>query len=172
MRIIISTIFLLAIISSAHAKEWRGIVPLYSTRADVERILGTPPPERNRPDAAVYKQEHEDILVRYSTGKCIEKWNVPRDTVIYIHVFPKRRPKFSELNIDISKYRKYPEPELPEYSNYDNEEEGFEVSVDRDGLVEVFIYYWTAKDNHLRCPEPAKPNKGMNRTRNKQASYH
>jgi hypothetical protein len=131
----------------------------------VERILGTPPPERNHPDAVVYEQEHEDVLVRYSTGECIEKWNVPRNTVIFIQVFPKKRPQFSELKLDTSKYRKYPEPELPEYSNYDNEGEGFEIQVDRNGLVELFTYYWRPEDNHLRCPETAKPNKSLNRTR-------
>jgi hypothetical protein len=166
MRIIVCAICILAAFNNTYAKEWRGIVPLHSTRADVARILGTPPPEKNHPDAVVYKQEHEDVLVRYSTGECIEKWNVPRDTVIFIHVFPKQRPKFSELRLDVSKYRKYLEPELPEYSNYDNEEEGFQVNVDGEGLVELFVYYWKAKDTNMRCPDSAKPNKSINRTRN------
>lgn len=171
MRIIIYTFFLLTIMSNVHAKEWHGIVPLHSTRVDVERILGAPPQERIRSDVGSYELEHEDILIRYSTGKCIEKWDVPRDTVIYIHVFPKKKPKFSELKLDLSNYRKFPDPELPDYSYYDNEEEGFEVEVDRNGVVEVFIYYWEAKDNHLHCAESPKPNKSINRTRNKRAFH-
>jgi hypothetical protein len=35
-------ILLLAVMSEAFAKEWRGITPLKSTRADVERLLGKP----------------------------------------------------------------------------------------------------------------------------------
>ncbi len=71
--------------------------------------------------------------------------------MIFIHVFPKQKPKFSELKIDTAKYKVMPEPELPEYSNYDDENEGFEVSVNGEGLVETFIYYWTEKDKKLRC---------------------
>lgn len=29
---------------TSDAKDWRGIVPLHSTRADVENLLGEPPP--------------------------------------------------------------------------------------------------------------------------------
>ena len=34
--------------SAACAKEWRGIVPLYSTRADVEPLIGKPDPKTNQ----------------------------------------------------------------------------------------------------------------------------
>jgi hypothetical protein len=30
--------------SSATAKDWRGLNPFHSTRADVEKLLGLPPP--------------------------------------------------------------------------------------------------------------------------------
>src|SRR4026207_2045790 len=47
MKIVTTTLFALIVLlcssSTADAKEWRGIVPLRSTRADVERLLGRPP---------------------------------------------------------------------------------------------------------------------------------
>jgi hypothetical protein len=36
--------FLLCLVSSSDAKDWRGIVPLHSTRVDVEKLLEPPPP--------------------------------------------------------------------------------------------------------------------------------
>jgi hypothetical protein len=37
--------------NNAFAKEWRGIIPLHSTRADVEKLLGPPPND----EAALYQ---------------------------------------------------------------------------------------------------------------------
>jgi hypothetical protein len=159
MKIVICIIFYLTVVAGVQAKEWRGIVPMHSTRADVERVLYKPPPKKNYRDAVVYELENEDVLVRYSSDKCKEDWNVPPDTVIYIHVSPKQKLKFSDLKLDVSKYQKRPDPELPEHSYYGNEEEGFVVSVTGEGLVDTFIYSWTTKDIHLRCPEPAMPDK-------------
>jgi hypothetical protein len=44
------------------AKEWRGIVPLKSTRADVERLLGKP----NGPGR--YEFENERAYIDYAKG--------------------------------------------------------------------------------------------------------
>ena len=165
MRLFICLLFVCVGAGEAAARDWRGLAPLRSTRTDVERLLGTPPVGRNNDDAVVYHTENEDVLVRYSTGRCIEKWDVPRDTILYIQVFPKNKPKFSELRLDISKYKKIPDPELPDYSYYDNEEEGFELNVHTvQGLVHIFIYYPPAKDDKLRCSVPVMPNKRLQPT--------
>jgi hypothetical protein len=42
IKIFASIILALTLNLIAQAKEWRGIIPLHSTRADVERILGQP----------------------------------------------------------------------------------------------------------------------------------
>jgi hypothetical protein len=165
MRTFICLLFIGAAFSEALAKEWRGLVPLRSTRADVERLLGTPPAGRNYPDAVVYHTENEEVLVRYSTGRCIEKWDVPRDTVLFIHVFPKNKPRFIDLKIDTSKYKKIPAGDYLDVSSYDNEEEGFELEVNTvEGLVHIFIYYPPAKASKLRCSVPVMPNKRLQRT--------
>ena len=143
-----------AALGDVSAKEWRGLTPLHSTRSDVDRLLGTAT-NKNNVDAAVYRTETEEVLVRYSTGTCIEKWNVPRDTILFIQVFPKKRPKLSELNLNISKYKVTRDPEVLDYSDYDDDEEGFGLNVNTvESLVYIFIYYPSAKEDKLRCSSP------------------
>ena len=64
---------------SCEAKSWRGIVPLKSTRADVERLLGKPG-KYNR-----YQFENERVSFDYSNGRCEGSDHclclVPADTV-------------------------------------------------------------------------------------------
>src|SRR6266849_4384328 len=52
-RIVLSFLLLLTGAVTSLAKEWRGIVPLHSTRADVERLLGVPTIDRS--DTIVYE---------------------------------------------------------------------------------------------------------------------
>jgi len=42
LHVIFATWIILTMSNNCDAKAWRGIVPLKSTRADVERLLGTP----------------------------------------------------------------------------------------------------------------------------------
>ena len=87
LRILISSIVLLLLQSTAsYAKNWRGIVPLRSTRADVERLLGRPNAKYER-----YQIENEEATVTFSKGECAEGWKVPRDTVLSITIAFKQR---------------------------------------------------------------------------------
>jgi len=73
-------------LASPNAQQWRSIVPLHSTRSDVERLLG--PAEGKA--LSVYQLENEVVSVQFSEESCDEKknqgWNVPRDTVIIVTV--------------------------------------------------------------------------------------
>ena len=141
------------------ANCWRGIVPLRSTRADVEKILGPPTPESKASDAATYKTKTERVFVLYSTGACDGKpsngWNVPRGTVISISVEPTVKPKLTDLKLDESKYDKARDPEVLFLTYYTNEEEGISIEVNtEEGAVTTFRYLPMSKDSHLRCPTP------------------
>jgi hypothetical protein len=64
------------------AKEWRGIVPLKSDRADVERLLGVP----NQRSAFGYYYRFHDVLavVWFQSEPCDQcgwGWRVSPDTV-------------------------------------------------------------------------------------------
>src|SRR3954467_13912107 len=98
MKIIFSLLIsLIAAVVSANAclaKEWRGVVPLRSTRADVERLLGAP--KQSTPDAFYYSFPYEIAVVWFQTktcdsgsGKIGMGWNVPVGTVTNVGVIPK-----------------------------------------------------------------------------------
>jgi hypothetical protein len=147
---------LLVITAFPQANSWRNIVPLLSTREDVEKLLGAPTPESKAKDAAIYKTENEKVFVLYSTGSCEVKpsngWNASRGTVITISVEPNRKVSFADLKLDDSNYEKRPDPEVVYVTSYINERDGISIDVNTDqGSVISFRYGPRAKDRHLRC---------------------
>lgn len=155
--VIAGFIILLVAASSTRAKEWRGIVPLHSTRADVELLLG--PPTIDRSDGAFYQLKSERVSIDYSTGPCgVEpsRWNVPLDTVINIWVTPKPHSlRLADLKLNESKFKKETNDHVWHVVSYVNEAEGISYQVDTsaDGMVTLIKYVPAAKDEHLRCPK-------------------
>lgn len=140
-----SACLMLAFAGTSQAKEWRGLTPLRSKRAEVERLLGKASTgckcAYNLPDVKVY--------VKYASGRRDSMWGVPKDTVISIEIYPaKVLPRLADLNIDGSKFRIEEDRELPGIFQYENEEEGFTIVVE-DGLARAFYYTATAKDKLL-----------------------
>lgn len=142
-------LIILAGVSVSPAKEWRGIVPLKSTRADVEKLLG-PPHDKY---IFAYFLPEENIYFQYSQGTCKEGWNIPSDTVIHIVIAPNLKKPLADLNLDLTKYKKEPgDYDVADHFYYIDEEEGLAISV-RNGIVQKYILGPTAKDNSLRCPK-------------------
>jgi hypothetical protein len=141
---------LLFITSVAQAKEWRGIVPLHSTRADVERMFGLP-----NIDGEYYDFGDERAFITYAAGPCEEGlpggWNVPKDTVIEIYITPKKNLKLSDLLIKGKDYRKVRAAHTP-HIYYLDAEEGIKYTV-FDDLVQNITYFASAKDESLSCGE-------------------
>jgi hypothetical protein len=94
---------MLPIANSSTANGWRGIVPLHSTRADVERLLG---PGTNECKCGYYLED-VNVFFDYSSGDCRGRgsggWDIQPDTVLRITVYPKPNPLLSSLKIDESK---------------------------------------------------------------------
>jgi hypothetical protein len=132
------------------AQQWRKIVPLHSTRADVERLLG---PSEGK-GLGVYKFENEVVTIQYSEDPCNKSnnriWNVPPNTVINIIVSPRSDILFADLPIDKTKLRKEEDPRSS-YISYINEEEGITYVVSVIGTVAYFNYGPKAQDSYLRC---------------------
>jgi hypothetical protein len=131
-------------------KGWHGIVPLHSTRADVERLLGS----SSDPCKCLYKTENELVDVRYASAPCkgdVPGWNVPADTVLSFTVIPKTWQRFSDLNLDKSKYVKTYDPDNPT-AHYTNRDEGIRYTVTETGMVYYVSYIPSASDGQLRCP--------------------
>jgi hypothetical protein len=146
---VVSISLLLATSLMVQAKEWRGIVPLHSTRADVERLLG---PSDGK-HLGVYKLKDEVVSIQYSEGPCGEGsiWNIPHNTVVDIVVAPRALQQFSDLKIDKSIYKKNLDSHFPDIAYYTNEEEGVTIAVNVIGVVMYVSYGPAAQDKTPRC---------------------
>jgi hypothetical protein len=132
------------------AKEWRGIVPLKSTRSDVERLLGKPN-QRGR-----YEFKEERAYIFYVESKC-EKGNdecycfAPKDVVSRISVTMEIETSFSKLGLDKAKYTRFPQLEKA-IAIYSSEEEGiyYEVNEKEDDITHIDYYPSTAHCTEIK----------------------
>lgn len=159
MRIITLTLLWMNVFSPVgfnQEKSWRGIVPLHSTRLDVEKLIGPP----NTPNGSMYDPGALDptvdrIFVEYSSGYCTKErkggYDVPTGTVIQIAITWSKKQDFCELKIDESKLEKSLDSEIPGLIYYSNMEEGILYTVE-EGKLKNTHYFSSKKDSHLKCP--------------------
>lgn len=140
--------------SSATAKPWRGLEPLRSTRADVERTLGSPEAgARNS-----YKTQTERVVVTYAEGECAYGWRVKPGTLISLILYPTNVLPLSQLDLDETRIEKRRDVHIESLYFYVNQQDGLNYTVDvSKGVVTAIEYYPAAKDNSLRCDVPGTP---------------
>lgn len=156
------SILLLVLVSTSTvvAKDWRGILPLHSTRADVEKLLGPPPqPPEDRAytlhkGRSIYYLEEGEVYILFAGNEFLQLPNcdsVPAGIVLSIRVTPKANLLLSSLNLNEKAFRKFDASEPAE--------QGFEGFIDdKDGLVirafkamvEEIVYLPYASDRE-RC---------------------
>jgi hypothetical protein len=150
--------------AASYAKGWRGIIPFHSTRADVEKLLGEPPPPPKdgtrfytlNKGRSIYFTDEGEIYIVYANDKipaaidCLGK--IPIDTVLIIEITPKKEMRLSDLGIDEKRFRRFDpsEPANIGFTGYIDEEEGLAIRT-REGKVEQINYVAAKKDRHL-CP--------------------
>ena len=94
MKLIVSTILLLGSIEAAYAREWRGIVPLRSTRSDVVRLFNQC---SDQVEACRFTLENENVHILFSGGlpshhsDCATR--LPPEAVMFIAVEPRMKLK-------------------------------------------------------------------------------
>ena len=152
------------------AQGWRGIVPLHSTRQEVERVLGSP--KESNGSFSSYETKTEEIRMFYSIASCeadkSADWNVPVGIVIQFTIHPKQKLLLTDLKLDHAKFERKLDYHVQGIVYYFNRTEG--VMVDTrilEGNVEdVFgITYWArTADQHLRCPKSAHPKHASNKS--------
>ena len=143
-------------VNYVEAKPWRGIEPLRSTRADVERLLGSKV-VRCGASSCIYDLGDEKVFVLYASDSSCKNddattaWKVPVGTVIEIGVHFREDRPLSQLGFDLSKFEKVEDEHLPGWIYYVNLDEGVRVE---GGLKTAsgVTYFQSAKDNNLRCP--------------------
>lgn len=150
---VISCICLTLVLTSVlQAKEWRGIVPLHSTRADVARLVG------QCSDAELhchFNLDGEEVYIVFSSkdryvDDCVRQ--LPPDVVILIQVNPKAELQLSNLKVDLSRFRKFEFSSPPGigYEGYVDEEEGIIYDTYKGSIIQV-EYIAERKDKSL-CP--------------------
>jgi len=139
-----------------YAKEWRGIVPLHSTRADADRLIGTKK-LRCGGLSCLYDLGQETVFVLYAdepsckNDDATTSWKVPRDTVIEINIHFKLERSLKDLGLVLTKFSKRNDEELAGFIYYNDWDEGIEIEGTATTAMGI-NYYQEAKDNSLRCP--------------------
>jgi hypothetical protein len=135
---------------SVIAKEWRGIVPLKSTRADVERLLGKPS------SSGYYNLPNEIVSFEFQRAPCDDPmerfgygWNVTPGTVTEIGIIPKGAHRKDEYQL--AKDSKVEDNGFGLVYYFDNEA-GLMVET-YNGLVTLVAYYPKSSEEQLRCPQ-------------------
>ncbi len=132
---------------TASARGWRGIVPLQSTRQDVERLLGVP-------SGDYYDLKNEIVYIDFSSGTCQgagpDSYKVAVDTVTRIMVITKAEPLLDSLGFDISKYKKDVDGDIQEHVFYNNEEAGESIET-FDNRIQSITYSPLASESSSRC---------------------
>ena len=146
---------------STDAKDWRGIVPLHSTRADVERLLG--PPDTNRGSAIFYTVDFSIVMFEFPQASCGHAgslWNVASNIVtdIWVTRKPLHEIRLSDVNVSTG-FRTQKDVELDYIVYYINDAEGVSYEVDtrygtdaNGAVVALTKYFAPAKEHNLQCP--------------------
>lgn len=134
----------------AAANSWKGIVPLHSTRADVQRILGKP--TRDLGNSSYFRRAGESVVVHYQTMPCDRlgfTWNVPRDTVTEIGVIPTTSIR-KELLLREGDFKTV--LAVKDLVYYEDRAGGRRIETYKDD-VSLINYEPTTADETMRCPQ-------------------
>jgi hypothetical protein len=154
IRSLCLSVFLL--LQTPSTKEWHGLSPLKSTRADVERVMGKPNINHENKLLTYYLP---DVVVSFGFAgnpQCAQKlpyesWDVSAETLTAITVSLKQQVLISDAGIDFTGYaKKKGNSDLIGHYYYSNEEDGFSIEIGPHYIM-GYIYEPGAKSNRLRC---------------------
>ena len=152
-NLIVAVLSLLVASLDSQAKEWRGIVPLHSTREDVARLFNQC---RDPKMDCVFQLGNEDIRIVFSgaaTGDFPEcPSQLPAGTVLLIATTPKTNLPLKRLRINKTKLRSFDPSSPPNsgYVGYIDDKEGLLLKTYKGRVLEIH-YIAMANDKPL-CP--------------------
>jgi len=126
-----------------------GIVPLHSTRLDVEKRFGRSTDSCH----CIFRTAKENITVDYALAPCkgsVYGWNVPQDTVLEFTVTPKVPLVFSEIRLDPNRFVQTHSQDENVTVYYTSVVDGIKYAVQENHVIYV-QYIPSRKDNRLRC---------------------
>lgn len=137
------SVLLFVLVAQVHPKDWNGIVPQKSTRADVERSLGKS--GSISPLYGLYQDSDHQVTIEYLRTE--SGADLMDDLVLSIWVYPMKRIYLTDAQPDLSGFRKASgrKDELG-LAFYSNAKEGFTIQVQKPlnakkETVTAFIYY-------------------------------
>ena len=138
--------------TSTPPNAWKTLVPLRSTRADVEKIFGAASEVNGH--RYIYKLKTESVWFTYAKGDCNPQdgWNVPAGTILEINVTPQTTLLASDAGFDLSKFvpAKTDDAELAIYTNAD-----YGVTIKTKGSSKAVVgvkYGASSADVPRACP--------------------
>lgn len=159
-RLLPIILLVLVATSSALAKDWRGILPMHSTREDVEAILGPPPPppeDRSytlNKTRSIYYLDEGEVYIAFASEEFLRQNDcnaVSLGTVLMIQLTPKDGMLLSNLQLDEKTLRKFNPSRDPtqEFEGFMDEKEGLVIRLSK-GKVDQIVYLPSALDRG-RC---------------------
>jgi len=151
-KIAVCAIWLLVAVTAVGAKDWRGIVPLKSTRSDVERVFGVQ--KQASEPVALYKLPNELVVFHFQTFACDSKagniggWNVPLGTVVEIGVIPRGIHRKDEYELSSDAKVDHRGRGLVYYTD---DAAGWSIEIYQN-LVTLIEYYPEASQDNMQCP--------------------
>jgi len=142
----------IVVAQSISAAEWRGIVPLHSSRADILRLFNACGDNKNR---CFFSLEDQVIQVVFSGwqgafGGC--PTSVQKDTVLLVRVRINKKMPMKELKINLKKFRAF-DPSYRSglgYRAYIDEKSGLLINTYKGDVVE--FDYLASREDQAFCP--------------------
>ena len=142
---------------AAQGQEWSSLIPLVSTRSDVERILGKP--KESFENFGRYETQLGKYNVWYASGNCRRSegrdWNVPSNKMILLHFSPKKTVPIEKYLSDVGSFLRTESP--GGYSRYlytSRDESVIYTTIKSPDSSEIIDRIWLEPGKlgeHLRC---------------------
>ena len=142
--------------------EWRSLVPLVTTRNEVEANLGAP--ISGKEYILVYDTTEERVTVWYGGAKTAAtddcRWDTPAETVFKFVLAPKKKVRLADMNIDLAKYQKQKALEMAQDYYYYNENQGITITTRMVEGEEILLSIERGPDAAQRKTHCCKEGKG------------
>jgi hypothetical protein len=133
-----------------NGQDLHKIVPLKSTRAEVERLLGS----TKGSYGVTYQLKEGSLSIEYSSGPCKRGreggWNVPENVVVSFSFSPRHKKRVADLKLDPKQFRKVIDQHVLGVIYYINDEDGITYEI-QQGKVDSVEYGPPKKYDHLYC---------------------
>ena len=130
MKVLIAIAFTLLVGFQNKQLEWQSLVPLVTTRNEVETALGAP--SSGKEYILVYDTTEERVTVWYGGAKTAAtddcRWDTPNETLFKFVLAPKKKARLADVTIDLAKYQKQKALEMVQDYYYYNENEGITIT--------------------------------------------